>query len=83
MSVGRWAHTETLLLDGRVLITGGDYGGDDLATAEIYDPATGRFSPTGSMTVGRSSHTAALLDDGRVLIEGGGPDGTSAEIYWP
>jgi len=57
-------------------------------TAEIYDPALDRFTPTGSMTAQRGSHAAALLPDGRVLITGGtgddfsvGPLGT--EIFDP
>jgi len=84
----RWGHSATLLRDGRVLVTGGadmSDGYDNLKSAELYDPATGRFTPTGSMSVGRAEHTATLLEDGRVLIAGGtnsiGLD--SAEVYDP
>jgi hypothetical protein len=72
----RGGETATLLQDGRVLITGGGSCGDAehvgiWSSAELYDPATGRFSPTGSMSEPRERHTATLLADGRVLITGG------------
>jgi hypothetical protein len=74
MSRSRSEHQATLLPSGLVLVTGGeDFPGSGgmVAAAEIYDPATGSFSPVGNMTVGRKSHTATLLADGRVLIAGG------------
>jgi hypothetical protein len=84
ISVYRLGYTDTLLLDGRVLIAGGFADGPDLASAEIYDPATGTFSPTGSMTLGREYATATLLKDGRVLIVGGdGAPIDTAELYDP
>jgi len=76
--------TATLLNNGKVLIAGGD-----TASAELFNPSTGAFTATGSMTVSRSGHTATLLPDGRVLIAGGilsGPDSlvtASAELYDP
>jgi hypothetical protein len=84
----RYSHTATRLPDGRVLIAGGSLGPNDnpaataTATAEIYDPATGKFTQTGSMTTPRVSHSATLLKDGRVLMLGSWSD-FSAEIYDP
>ena len=43
----------------------------------MYDPATGNFSPVGSMGAPRESHDALLLADGRVLIVGGEDIGNS------
>jgi hypothetical protein len=74
MAEARSAHTATLLPGGKVLVAGGgtgDAGGTVLSSAEIYDPATGTFSPTGSMSVVRHKHAAMLLPDGRVLVIGG------------
>jgi hypothetical protein len=58
----------------------------DLATAEVYDPKTGRFTATGSMATDRVGHTATLLSDGRVLIAGGSASSvalSTAELYQP
>jgi hypothetical protein len=96
MTTPRGFPTATLLADGRVLIVGGNSGtwnfdGPSFASAEIYDPKTGKFTATASMTMGRVWHTASLLSDGRVLITGGCSDNAgrtflflaSAEIYDP
>ena len=75
LAQSRGGTTATLLRDGRVLFAGGGNcgpGQDGIwASAELYDPATGTFSPTGSMAAPREQHTATLLADGRVLIAGG------------
>jgi WD40 repeat protein len=74
LTVVRGGMSATLLRDGRVLVAGGyacASGDATWASAELYDPTTGTFSPTGSMAAPRSQHTATLLADGRVLIAGG------------
>jgi hypothetical protein len=93
MAVGRFLYTATLLQNGKVLIVGGALTStsDPVATAEIYDPATGIFTMTHEMATAREQHTATLLADGRVLIVGGTTStGTSdlqptatAEVYDP
>lgn len=89
MSAPRAYATATLLLSGRVLVAGGASfggGGEDLASAELYNPRTGAWSPTGSLTYGREQATATLLHTGQVLIVGGsnGYAGTgTANLYDP
>ena len=57
-----------------------------LTSAELYDPAIGTWSATGSLNTGRVYHTATLLPDGKVLVAGGLDNSgclTSAELYDP
>jgi hypothetical protein len=102
MAHPRAFHSATLLSDGRVLVVGGGKSNtngssatttltpEDLPPPEIWDPATGTFSPTNGNTIDPHAwHTATLLQDGRVLIAGGvtatasdgaspAPDGSSS-----
>ncbi len=80
----------TLLLNGKVLLAGGANSAGDSATeasAEVYDPAAGVWSITGSLTSARRSHTMTLLQDGTVLAAGGSNESSGAlssvEIYDP
>lgn len=71
----RARHAATLLADGRVFVAGGLelVPGPDpsLATAQIFNPATGLWSAAPSMAEGRTHATATLLSNGRVLVVGG------------
>ncbi|MCY7417841.1 MAG: hypothetical protein LH650_04980 [Chloroflexi bacterium] len=81
--------TATLLPHGRVLVVGGlDDTTQGLASAELWDPATGSFTPTGPLAQERNSAGAALIDGGRVLVIGGevgdaDPPLASVELWDP
>ena len=91
MTVSRSRHSATLLPDGRVLIAGGVLVagaccigpipfGPGVASTELYDPVSGTFTSTGSMSEGRFGHTATLLVDGTVLVTG---TDKTAELFSP
>jgi hypothetical protein len=88
MEAARYGHTATLLSNGKVLVTGGYYfvvasdTSGTLTTAELYDPASGTFSATGSMETARGGHTATLLNAGKVLVAGGA-DTSTTELFDP
>jgi hypothetical protein len=70
MVVSRYEPGVVRLLDGRVLVAGGmapPAGLKGTAEAEVFDPATERFAPVGSMTTSGHFPRLALLPDGRVL----------------
>jgi large repetitive protein len=88
MITPRYAHSATLLADGRVLIAGGSQDvnhGASVFTAEIYDPSTGAFTATGDLTsiggdiYANPGNVTALLPDGRVFVAAS----NNAEIYDP
>lgn len=88
MTTARFNHTATLLLNGKVLVTGGTGTAGALSSAEMFDPITSSFIPTTTpMTSVRDGHTATLMSNGKVLITGGrnalGATLSSAELYDP
>jgi hypothetical protein len=100
MKATRAHHSATLIasgpLAGNVLIAGGtsDESGGDVATAELYDPATGQFASTGRMSMPRENHSATWLSpsvvsgplSGNVLVAGGSDASgasDSAEVFNP
>jgi hypothetical protein len=88
MATPRKYATATLLPNGFVLVAGGwnanaSGSGPILASAELYNPATGSFTATGTMAMSHEFHAATLLSTGRVLISGGDLVGSGAELYDP
>jgi N-acetylneuraminic acid mutarotase len=103
MGKSRTYHTATLLPSGKVLVAGGaecsceiPVGATScvesrnvLSSAELYDPETGTWTATGSMTMAHYLGTNTLLCNGTVLAVGGyntnlsDPTLASAEIYDP
>lgn len=84
LATPRYGHGATRLLDGRVLVSGGNLGGALVDSAELYDPADGTFAPAGPSLLPRMYHYdhTVLLQDGRVLSMGGCADlGGSAGGY--
>ncbi len=98
VQVLRSGHAATGLLEGRILITGGQSSGA-LSSAEefnaqtvilfkpAFDPETGTFTVLANgLHTARWDHTATLLPDGRVLLTGGRNETgflNSAELFDP
>ena len=85
--VPRVGHSATLISDGKLLVAGGSSNSIALASAEIYDPLTGKWTPAGIMQSSHYGHTATFLPNGKVLVAGGytgnGNPSKSAELYDP
>ena len=91
LNTPRFAHTATLLQNGMVLAHGGwwrsyvngiftDHG--TLSSAELFNPATGKWQFVESTFYNRAGHTATLLRNGKVLIAGGN-ETTNTELFDP
>ena len=88
LTTARTDPTITLLQNGQVLVTGGMTAGVASKSADLYDPATNKWSVMKTMNVARVGHTATLLNDGQVLVVGGDggdkvPVAGTAELYNP
>ena len=90
MTATRVEHNAVLLASGKVLVSGGNKQTSNvvtpLASAELYNPATGTWTATGSMSTARAGHTSTVLTTGFVLNAGGSDtfnELNSAELYTP
>jgi len=90
MTATREEHNAVLLANGKVLVSGGNKltltNQTPLASCELYDPTTGTWTSTGSMSSARSGHTSTVLTNGHVLNAGGSDavnELSSAEQYTP
>ena len=83
MSGPRNAHIGVLLGNGKVLVAGG-VGPGYLRSAELYDPTSGTWQATGSLSQSRDGY-ALVLQNGMVLYVGGWGGGclATAELYNP
>ena len=87
MSGKRYWHSAVLLNNGKVLLSGSsDLSNGDDKTAELYDPASNSFAPTGSLQLSHLNNSTVKLNNGDVLIYGWGdnsnPSNTKCiEIY--
>src|SRR5262249_11972234 len=71
LAVPREHHTATLLPNGDVLVTGGRKVFGNLASAQVYHSAIGRWQRIANMNHQHGYHTATLLPTGQVLVAGG------------
>ena len=95
LAEARHLHTATLMADGKVLVSGGLYMDSaypgsafaDLSSCELFDPATGMWSPTAPMNSAREGHVGVRLPNGRVLVTCGSNGSVglveSGEVYEP
>src|SRR5438270_562738 len=86
MSAARNGASAAVLQDGRILISGGDAGSGELASADFFN-TDGTISPAPAMHIARSRHSSVVLQNGQVLVVGGTTSGggatNAAEIFDP
>ncbi len=100
-ATGQWSETSPMtsprvyapsvrLPNGKVLVAGGSPDITQpgmVATCELFDPATEKWSSTGNLSVARLGGLLRLLNDGRVLLASGfeepGVPSSRVEIYDP
>ncbi len=88
---GLFDYQAVLLSDGQVLVAGGSTlgsGGNYTNGAALFNPSTGTWTPTGSLSIGRNGFALILLPNGNVLAAGGdvSPGAgqiSTAELYDP
>jgi len=93
LNTARGYHTANLLPSDEVLVVGGKrtVSGSStvLSSAELYNPTSGVWRYTGSLSTARTDHTSTLLRNGQVMVQGGstvyGSDDSlySCELYNP
>jgi hypothetical protein len=64
-------HAAVAMLDGKVMVIGGNQGPRLLQSVEIYDANDDRWFRATPLPAPRTAHSAFLLRDGRVLVAGG------------
>ena len=81
MTAPRGGQSATLLQDGRVLVAGGMSNGHVVASADVYNPKTGRFTRTRPMQIARYKTAAVTLANGNALVIGGAADIDGTQLF--
>jgi len=80
MNENAFYHTANLLQNGMVLVTSGtDMVTGRLPVGQLYDPASGSWSSTGTC-LARIFHTGTLLHNGKVMVAGGSIDDAFPQV---
>jgi Galactose oxidase, central domain len=80
MSSPRIGHTATLLLNGNILVVGGEDTTNWYSSADLFNPTSRTWTPTASLAIPCEEHTATLLPNGSVLVVGGWNDSSSFTV---